>query len=132
MLHLKGEELIQKILFQSATVPATYYLGLDDRDTLSRSDELLDLINEPDTNGYTRQPIASWMIESTGAFFRSVSSLGVFTASGGSIGPVRNLFLCSSLDDSGILIASTLLSGSTTIADTESYSVRFLLSFQKC
>src|SRR3989304_9429600 len=58
--HDEGEEWICKVVFSEAqAVPASYYLGLDARGSLSEADTLTSLSGEPSGNGYARQAVAS-------------------------------------------------------------------------
>lgn len=139
-LHVDGEEFMLLALFTggptNAIIPTNYYLGLDNRATVSTTDDFTTLSNEPTSNGYARQSLSS-----TGDFtvttdgngnYQADTAVVTFRANGGDWGPVSNLFLCTSLDNSGYLIASAPLSASTTVSAGNTISLRLGLSLKDC
>jgi hypothetical protein len=136
VLHLNGELFLLSLAFNTASeieVPSSYYLGLDARDTIDIEDELTEITNEPTTNGYTRQAVSSlngFDVELNGNNFRAVSGVVTFSASGGTWGPVTNLFLSTSSTSSGYLISSVELGSSRTLLDGQSITMRFSLGLQ--
>lgn len=136
LLHTDGEEFILQVLFGGEAIPTAYYLGMDNRASLSESDTMGSLGTEPIGNGYLRQPVLS-----TGEFTFTVTSLGFtqaqspiveFNASGGTWGPVANLFLTDQSDSSGYLISSIKLSSTVTLDDGERVTVRMGLGMRDC
>lgn len=139
IFHTSGEEFILKAIFTGETaVPSSYYFGLDDRVSLSADDTMSTIQtegDEPATNGYVRQAVAS-----TGEF--SVTLIdGVnqaqgpiisFVAVDGDWGPVSNLFLSTKSDNTGYLLASIPLAQTVTISDGETISMRMGLSLRDC
>lgn len=125
VLHDEGEQAILQAFFdEQYTVPANYYIGMDDRASLAEGDTLTTVnATEPSGNGYARQPVASdnvdFTIEQDGGDWQAVSKTVTFTASGGPIpaaGVVDNMFLCDVVSGTGgKLIASAGLSTSRTI-----------------
>ncbi len=112
IFHRQGEQFLLSVAFNTAStivVPANYYIGLDGRLTLSDTDTLLSLANEPNTNGYSRAAVPSLNGFSVSLDvnnkFSAVSNVVQFSASGGSWGPVQNLFLCNTITNSGFLIS---------------------------
>lgn len=133
-IHLDGEKFILDVLFTSEQeVPENYYLGLDNRSSLSAS-QTIDSLSEPlSTNGYERQPVASngeFSVSLVSGVYVATGPIIVFTASGGSIGPVKNLFITNEADDSGVLIASVRLTNTTTLSAGQSFSCRMGFTLQ--
>ena len=133
MLHDDGEEFIINVLFGGVGVPSFYYFGLDNRTSLSSTDTMSSLVNEPSVNGYARQKIASGSsINNASQFtimteppFTAQSSILFFSANNnGSWGPVSNLFMTDKSDNSGYLISSVPLSTTITVAQGTSIYVR--------
>ncbi len=131
LMHLQGEEYFLNVLFSGSSIPTYYYFGLDNRENLDVLDTLDDLYQEPSRYGYSRQSVDSssgWTFSTSGSIYRAVSPIITFTASGGSIGPIQNVFLTtqdsgeSTVD--GYLISSIYLESSITILDGNSISLR--------
>jgi hypothetical protein len=130
LIHLQGEEFILRICF-SSMVLQDYYFGLDNRATIDSLDTLNDLYQEPSQYGYNRQSVDAengWTFEEVSGIYRAKSSILTFSASGGPIGPIKNLFMTTqsqSIDPiNGYLISSVDLGSSITIADGDSISMR--------
>jgi hypothetical protein len=136
LLHTDGEEFILQALFNGEPIPVAYYLGLDNRSDLSVEDTMDSLTTEPAGSGYLRQPVLS-----SGEFTFAVTNAGYtqaqtpiveFNASGGSWGPVANIFLSTEADSSGFLISSLTLSSPVTLNDGERVTVRMGLGMRDC
>lgn len=119
-LHKDGAEFVLRAAMMGGKtnnlyIPDYFFLGLDNRSTISVDDTLSDLEDEPVGSGYARQPVAS-----NGGFSHSVvsgvhritSDIVTFTATA-DFGPVSNLFLT----DETYLIATILLRTSDTIVE---------------
>ena len=135
MLHSGGEQFFLQCLFANdgTLIPDSYYLGLDARDTLLVADTISNLIDEPTGNGYLRQALGSdggWSVNQVSDVYRAIGNIIIFSANGGSWGPVDNLFLTNKIDNSGVLIASVLLSSQLTMNDGDSISMRMSLSLR--
>jgi hypothetical protein len=133
LMHLVGDQYFLDVLFAGEDLPDTYYLGLDGRTSLSADDTIEDLVNEPSSNGYTRQPVSSssgWRVEQVSNVWRAIGNIITFSASGGSWGPVGNLFLTTEADSTGVLIASVALDQQTTVSSGDSVSMRLSLSMR--
>ena len=132
-LHDLGEKFVLDAAFADASVvPENYYFGLDNRTSVDASDTMDDLSGEPSTNGYARQSVSS-----DGTFtvalndddvYEATSPIINFSASGGSWGPVRRLFMTTSATASGVLIATVDLTSSLTVNNGESYNMRLGLA----
>lgn len=144
MLHKQGDGYILYGLFGDKTrIVTDYYVGLDARTTILRTDTLSSLVNEPSTNGYLRQKISSglgvggWSIASphdsepedeyvakSGSIFFSA------TNSSGSVGwgPVKNIFLSTSSGSGGLLISSAALNESISVNSGESIVLEMSLT----
>lgn len=134
-LHSGGEQFLLQCLFATgdASVPDSYYLGLDARTSIDVVDTMADLEDEPSENGYIRQALGSdggWTISQVSDVYRAIGNIITFSADGGSWGPVTNLFLTNRIDDDGILIASVLLSSELTLNDGDSINMRMSLSLR--
>jgi hypothetical protein len=139
LLHRDGEEFIVKSMFLGGTnnafIPSSYYFGLDNRPTISVTNKLNDLMAEPSGNGYFRKTV-----NSSNEFLYSVDESGIsqasspiltFSATGGSYSAV-NLFLSTSLDNSGFLISSVVLNNPLVISNGESFNLRMSLKLRDC
>jgi hypothetical protein len=126
ILHAEGEEYILKYVFKSTNIaiPDKYYVGLDFRSSLSRSDTLSSIYLEPSSNNYRRQAIDSWSFSSSAGNWIAKSPPIVFSAvstSGAGWGPIRNIFLATIEErcDTGTckyLISSSRLDQNVTLA----------------
>lgn len=136
--HLQGEEFILSSLLRTVSgisVPSFYYIGMDNRTTLSPSNNMASINTEPNGNGYSRQAVSSatgFTIENytlaNVSHWRAVSQVVSFTASGGSWGPVSSVFLTNQLDSNGYLISTAPLGTTRTIGNGEVISYRFVLN----
>lgn len=131
--HTSGEEYMLKAVFGDVDIPSFYYLGLDGRSSLDVSDTMTDIVDEPSTNGYLRQSVDStgWSVELTNGVNRAISPIVTYVASGGSWGPVENLFLTNKADNSGYLISSVKLNASASLDFGDNISMRLGLSLQE-
>ncbi len=124
--HDEGEEFSVKVLFtEESSVPANYYLGLDARSSLAEDDDLAALSGEPSGNGYSRQTVASDNTDFTAqqdggtSDWEAVTKEVTFAASGGDWSELKNIFLATSSDGSGKLIASAVFDTPRTVKDGE-------------
>lgn len=141
-LHLGGEQFMISALFRSAagiSVPSFYYIGMDNRSTVSITDNMGSLTTEPASNGYSRQAVSSatgFIIEeftvsgdtSGIQHWRARSQILAFTATGGSWGPVSNVFLTNRNDNGGYLISTASLGTTRTVGAGETLNFRFALN----
>lgn len=138
IIHSKGEELILKILFSGQAIPAKYYIGLDSRSSLDRSQSIADLSGlEPSSNSYARQSVDSnnFSVVTVSAGYQQANSPTLlFKAAGGPWGPVKNMFLTTGLGyGSGLtLISSVPLSSSITVSDGEIITMRMAMALSSC
>lgn len=136
LLHTEGEEFILEAIFAGGIIPDTYYLGLDNRTAISESDTMSDILTEPIGNGYLRQPVLSvgefTFGLTSGGFTQAQSPIVTFIASGGSWGPVNNLWLTTEADETGQLISTVVLSSETTLLDGERVTMRIGLGMRDC
>jgi hypothetical protein len=137
-IHVTGEELILKILFAGQSIPVNYYVGLDFRSTISRSQVIGDVFGwEPSINAYSRQAVASnnfSIVTASSGNRQANSPTLLFRAAGGSWGPVRNIFLTTALGfgTNSVLISSVPLSTSITVADGEIVTMRMAMALSSC
>lgn len=138
ILHKEGEAFLLNAVFaggqNNTVIPNNYYLGLDARSSLTINDTLESLISEPGTNGYVRQPISSagdfTVVLDTDGHYRAISPIVVFQAVGGSWGPVSNLFLTDTLDNSGSLLSTAPFSIPITVVAGDSVTMRISISLK--
>lgn len=137
IIHSQGEDLILRILFSGQVVPENYYIGLDFRSVLDRPQTIADLFGwEPTTNAYSRQAVKSdnFSVVTMSSGRQANSPTLLFRASGGSWGPVRNIFLSTALGygTNSVLISSVPLSTSITVADGEVVTMRMAMALSGC
>jgi hypothetical protein len=138
VLHTDGEQLLLQSMFvggrtSNTFIPSNFYFGLDSRSTVAVGDIISGLSGEPTDNGYARFSISSsgqFAVSQFAGIYQAVSPIVTFTASGGSWGPVLNLFMTSSHDSSGILISSVPLSSPLTVISGQTISLKMGLSLQ--
>lgn len=134
-LHTLGEQFLLQCCFvnNGNVVPANYFLGLDNRNVISVDDAMTDLVDEPTGEGYLRQTVSSstgFSIQIVNDVYQALSEIVTFSAQGGSWGPVANLFLTTTADNSGVLLASVPLSQPATLLDGDAINMRMSLSLQ--
>ena len=140
ILHDEGELYILSAAFDTdlagyGAPPASLYIGLDNRNTggaLAETDTLgMAGFAEPTGNGYARQGVSTatgFSLSAVAPYQQAQSATVTFAASGGSIGPVRNRFLCTvGSGTAGKLIASVPLSQSRTLASGDSLQTNIIL-----
>ena len=133
--HNGGELFVLSCCFDNggSLPPANYYLGLDNRSTVSADDMLSDLVDEPTSNGYLRASVSSsnaFVIDTISGVYNASGPIITFTATGSGYGPVSNLFLATTSDNTGILIATAVLSAPITFTNSSSVNMRMRLSLQ--
>jgi hypothetical protein len=134
-LHTLGEQFLLSCCFVNPgnVVPANYFLGLDNRTVLDVNDAMTDLIDEPSGNGYLRQSISSstgFTLQLNNGIYEALTQIVSFTAHGGSWGPVQSMFLATTSDNTGVLVASVPLSQPATLQDGDAVNMRMSLSLQ--
>ena len=138
-LHVGGELFILSCCFDNdgTLPPPNYYFGLDNRSEITVDDLLTDLEDEPFTNaspnGYSRVPVSSsveFTLDVVNGNYRAISQVLQFSAIGLGYGPVSKLFMSTTTDNTGILIATTQLSSAVTLAAGETLNMRMGLSLQ--
>lgn len=136
LLHLDGEEFILRAAFTDAsTIPAFYYLGLDNRLTIAADDTMDDLIGEPVAGGYERSEISStgdFSINFESSHYIATSPIVAFRSTTGTWGPCSNLFLATTLNDTGKLISTATLSSSVSLSPGEIVTMRIGMKLRDC
>jgi hypothetical protein len=135
LLHAGGELFVLTCCFANdgSLPPSQYYLGLDNRPVVSIPDLLTGITGEPDSNGYFRQSVSSssgFTISPVNEIYTASTSVVTFSATTGDWGPVKNLFLATTNDSSGVLLATAALSSTRTVTAGNSINLRMLLSLQ--
>jgi len=136
LIHSQGEQYCLTALFntENQSIPANYFAGLDNRTTPALSDTLANLSQEPTQFGYARQAITSGSgfsiaLNSQGVY-QATSNILIFNATGGSWGPVRNVFLATSSNNTGKLICTAPLDGPHTVVSGEQMTLRIALTLK--
>lgn len=136
LIHYSGEQLILSILFGGAEVPENYFIGLDSRTSLSASSGISDISGfEPTGGGYSRQSVDSgnFSVISASEGWQANSPILLFSAVGGSWGPVRNIFMATGLGyaESSTLISSASLSRDITVNAGEVVTMRMAMALSE-
>jgi hypothetical protein len=137
VLHQLGESFLLSVCFANdgSLLPTNYYFGLDNRTTISINDTITSITDEPTSGGYLRQPISSntgFTIASFSGIFRATTPTLVFTATGAGFGPVKNLFMTTTSDNTGYLISSAPLSNTVTLASGDTLNLTMSLQLHDC
>jgi hypothetical protein len=118
---------------------AMVYMGLDNRVALAEGD-VMPVTDEPSTFGYARQGLSTsgigvggqdWVITQPAAAFQAKSKQVTFNAAGGAWGPVKNMFIATTSDNSGRLLSSLALTQERTINNGESLTADFTLALSE-
>lgn len=127
----EGEESILESFFRgnASFTPAIFYVRLCN-DTIVETDTLASILNEPSGNGYSTPSVERSTVgfptkDTFGGNARITSKEVIFTASGGDIGPVTNLYLATTSNNTGKLIAFLALPLSRLILDGDSMIIQF-------
>lgn len=137
LVHSAGEEFMLGALFAGESIPSLYYFGLDSRSALASGDDMGDIDGkEPSANGYERQSVSSsefaLALTPSGSWQASGPTV-LFRATGGSWGPVRNIFLCTGLGyTTPTLISSVAIGQDLTVMNGETVTMRMALSLSGC
>ncbi len=133
--HRDGEQFALEALFAGTAIPTNYYLGLDNRTSLTTVQNMGDIVGEPSANGYTRQSLpstGSFTVALVSSNYQAESPIISFTANGGSFGPIKNLFLTDKSDNTGFLISSAAMPSSTTVNNGQTVNMRIALTLRLC
>jgi hypothetical protein len=140
VFHKRGEEFMLRALFTggntpNALIPDDYFFGLDNRTNVVADDDFVNILGEPFTGGYLRQSVSSLgeitVAEEDGAI-RAITSIISFRASGGTWGPVKNLFMTDRGDNNGFLIASVAATAPFSVIDGDSVTMRMSIGLTNC
>lgn len=139
LFHKSGEQFLLNSLFiggpSSPYIPTYYFLGLDNRSTLDVADTMSTIVGEPSVNGYARQPVSSttgFTLDDSSGNYRANTSIVTFRATGGSWGPVQNIFLTDKNDLTGYLIASTNVGSPFSLTDGDTINLRMGMTLRDC
>ncbi len=126
-LHTDGLQFILEVTFtEEQSVPVNFYIGLATDVSLSETASLGDQ-TEVSGTGYARQAVASDNVDITSAAtgtndYKVTTKTVTFTA-GGTWTGAKTVFLATTLNDTGVLIASAPLSETRTLADTDTLTI---------
>jgi hypothetical protein len=131
LLHSEGEQFLLQAAFiggrNSEIIPDFYYLGLDNRLTVTVSDTMADLISEPLGGGYERAEIASsgdFSINFDNNHYIATSPIVAFRATTGFWGPVSNLFLTAEVGSEFKLISTAVLPSAIILNSGDAVTMR--------
>ena len=131
-VHTEGLQfLLECALSEEQTPPANFYIGLCTDASLAEDASLGDQ-TEVSGTGYARSAVASNDTDMTSAAYgtadwKMTTSTETFTA-GGTWTGAKTVFLATTVDDSGKLIASAPLSATRTLANTDTLQVAILIA----
>lgn len=126
-LHTDGLQFILEVAFtEEQSVPANFYVGLATDALLAESANLGDQ-TEVSGTGYARQTVASNNVDIVSAAtgtgdYKVTTKTVTFTASGTWTG-AKTVFLATTSNDTGVLIASAPLSETRTLLNTHTLTV---------
>ena len=124
--------LLECVFPQSQSPPATFYMGLCE-DASVAEDAVLGDLTELSGNNYSRQTLPGGSItgftsESAGtADWKVTTTVEEFEASGGVWNGAEHVFLATSSDDSGVLIAVSALSTERFLQDGDKLQVSMVI-----
>ena len=131
-VHTTGLQWMLEVCFtEEQSVPANFYIGLATDASLAEDAALGDQ-TEVSGTGYARCAVASNNTDMTSAAtgtndYKATTSTETFTAGGDWTG-ANTAFLCTSSDDSGVLICSAPLSATRTLVNTDTLQVAFAIT----
>ena len=126
-LHTDGLQFILEVAFtEEQSVPANFYIGLATDASLAETASLGDQTEVSGTD-YVRQAVASDNVDITSAAtgtndYKVTTKTVTFTA-GGTWTGAKTVFLATTLNDTGVLIASAALSETRTLEDTDTLTI---------
>ena len=130
ILHDEGEQAMLQAMFSEAyTVPASYYIALDDRVTLAEADTLVTMnATEPAVGGYARQAVNSdatdFTVTQDAGNYQAKTKTVNFAPSGANYPTVRNCNLGDQASGTaGKIIFSVTLSQSRIVLDGDNMDV---------
>jgi hypothetical protein len=126
-LHTPGLQFLLEVAFsEQQSVPANFYIGLA-TDVSLAEDATLASFTEVSGTGYARQTVASnntdFTSATTGTNDRKVTTKTVTFTAGGTWTGANTVFLATTVDGSGKLIASAPLSVTRTLSSGSSLTV---------
>lgn len=117
-------------------IPDFYYLGLDNRNSVSATNTLDNtLVGEPSSGGYERQSISSsgiFSINLEDDHYVATSPIVAFRATVGDWGPVSNLFLCTTNNNTGTLISTAVLGTAVSLTAGDNVTMRIGMRLRGC
>jgi len=130
----EGEQWFLDTFLRGASGPTTFYLRLWN-DTPAETDAISNLTGEPSGNGYSAKEVersnTGWPTLTTDVGdYQATSKSVTWTASGGTIGPVTYITLCTSSNSSGKLISYAALSTTRTLLAGDSLSATYKIKQQ--
>lgn len=126
-VHTDGLQFILEVAFtEEQSVPANFYIGLATDASLAETASLGDQ-TEVSGTGYARQTVASNNTDITSAAtgtndYKVTTKTVTFTA-GGTWTGANTVFMATTVDNTGKLIASAPLSETRTLTDTDTLTI---------
>lgn len=136
-LHSLGQKFVLQAIFNTleAGVPPFFYAGLDNRVEPAESDILSEINTEPAIFGYQRVAVSSsngFQVSVVDDVYQATTGVLTFNGTGGTWGPVQNVFLATTNDNSGTLISTIALDGPHFVNDGERLTMRFGIALKDC
>ncbi len=131
-LHTEGLQFLLEVAFsEEQTVPANFYMALGSDGDPTEGEGLAD-ITELTGNGYARQLVASDntdMVTSAAGTgdYKVTTKTVTFTASGGAWTAANVVYLATTVDNTGKLIASATISPARTLQDQDTLDVSLII-----
>jgi hypothetical protein len=126
-VHTEGLQFMLEVSFsEEQSVPANFYIGLATDASLAEDASLGDQ-TEVSGTGYARQAVASDNVDftsaSTGTNDRKITTKTVTFTAGGTWTGANTVFLATTINDTGKLIASAPLSETRTLVVDDTLTV---------
>ncbi len=136
-LHSGGEAFLIQAAFiggpVSSVIPDTYFIGLDNRESVAIADEMADIVGEPATGGYARNEVSStdeFSLVYSNGLYSAVSPVLTFRSTSASWGPCANVFLAAEIDDEMTLLATAVLGQPISLGIGETITMRLSLQIR--
>ena len=131
-LHTEGLQFLLEVAFsEEQSVPTNYYMALGSSGDPAEGEGLSD-ITELSGNGYAREVVVSNntdMVTSAAGTgdYKVTTKTVTFTASGGAWSAANVVYLATTTDDAGKLIASATISPARTLQDQDTLDVSLVI-----
>ena len=135
VFHTGGQTLFLSCMFKNTSVPNDYYVGLDNRNSISPNQTMADISGEPTVAGYSRQTLVkntdfNFIPDSNPVKIRSSTITFGTTSESYS---ATNMFLCTVLTGTSGILISTISFGTTiSVTPSKTVSMKFAMTLGTC